>query len=301
MKYLLCAIAGLVIGIATTWAVMNSQMHEQLHLARSEADQRLAAAQKQLTAKTEENAVFKKLNGELSEHAQALQKKAEQQPAAPQPAAAPAKEENPFAAFFSKDKMKAMMRTQLDMKLAALKTRLNLTDYQFNELNAAAQRDADGSFGPDSRPHAHDGQGLEATLGKILNPQQQQEYTKIKAEDQRNASEMVANSELMQLQAATPSLSEAQKDQAFQVFSQEAQRMMSPESGKTKPVAANAAGNSPDQNVQTMLEDLAQRKKEGLRSILTPEQFDAYSKQMDMQTEMAKKMMEAFKPKAPGK
>lgn len=199
--------------------------------------------------------------------------------------------------------MKSATRKQLDGKLAALKTRLKLTDSQVSELNAAIQRDVDSSakhnpFQPGGQPVSPDAAassepGFEETLSKTLTPEQQQEYKTYQAEEKSSQIEMMANMELMQLQT-TVSLSEEQKDKAFQAFSQEAQRTSDPQSYQT--------GGTIDTN--TIIDQQMQRKKEALRGILTPEQFAIYEKQLAAQQEMTKKMLQNFKlpmPSTPAK
>lgn len=188
--------------------------------------------------------------------------------------------------------MKTATRNHLDAKLANLKTRLKLTDSQIGELNAAIQREVDTSAKTsfDGQPVITNavgstGPGFEETLKKTLTPEQQQEYKSYQAEEKSNQIEMVANAELMQLQMAV-SLSEEQKDKAFQAFSQEAQRMTDPRSYQ--------AGGTMDPSA--LIDQQMQHKKEALRGILTPEQFSIYEKQLAAQQEMAKKILQNFKP-----
>ena len=96
-------------------------------------------------------------------------------------------------------------------------------------------------------------------------------------DDKKSAAETGANMELSQIQS-TLQLSEDQKDKVFNVlYGQYAQQ-------------AGVDGATPSGN-PTDIEGQMEAKKAALQSVLTPDQFDTYSKFVDSQKKMINAMM----------
>jgi len=168
-----------------------------------------------------------------------------------------------------------VMKQQMDMKMAGLKSRLNLSPDQEKAVQALldkqaqvaqdlAQKMMDGASPDDLKQAAKDQSGdalnLDKQLQGILTPDQQAEYKNMQADDSKNQAETMANLQLSSIQG-TLQLSDDQKDKVFNALL------------KAGP------GSSDD------------AKKAALQPILTPEQFDAYSKQLATQAEMVQSFM----------
>jgi len=166
-----------------------------------------------------------------------------------------------------------VMKQQMDMKMASLKSRLNLSPDQEKAIQAVldkqgelaqsmAQKMMDGASQDDLKKAAKD-QGLDDSLNLdkqlqgILTPDQLATYGQMQADDKKNQAETMANLQLSSIQS-TLQLSDDQKDKVFNALLQA------------------GPGSSDD------------AKKAALQPLLTPAQFDAYSKQLDTQAEMVK-------------
>lgn len=157
-------------------------------------------------------------------------------------------------------------KQQMELQLAPLKLRLQLTDMQTAQVRQLMEaqselmaRVMEGKATPDERQRLHSqGDPLRSGLQTILTPQQLAEYDQYKLEQRQSQAQMMANMELNSLQQ-TLQLSTEQQDKVFQILYQEAdQRMTTP-------------GQATD--VDT--------KKAAMRQILSPEQFDVYEKYLD--------------------
>ncbi len=166
----------------------------------------------------------------------------------------------------------SVMKSQMDMKLAALKSRLNLTpdqekaiqdvmDKQAQLAQSMAGKMMDGGMSQDEmkamKSQAGDGLDLDKQLQNILTPDQQAEYKNMQADDKKNQAETMANMELSSIQGSLQ-LSDGQKDKVFNALLQ------------------TGPGGS------------AEAKKAALQPLLTPAQFDTYSKFLDSQSAMVK-------------
>jgi hypothetical protein len=168
--------------------------------------------------------------------------------------------------------MTSVMKSQMDMKMAALKARLNLSPDQEKAIQAIMDKQAqlaesmaekvmNGASPDEMKKAAHD-QGvdkdalnLDKQLQNILSPDQQAEYANMQADDKKNQIETMTNLELSSIQG-TVQLSDDQKDKVFTALMQ------------TGPGATDDA------------------KKAALQPLLTPAQFDAYSKYLDSRSQM---------------
>jgi hypothetical protein len=165
----------------------------------------------------------------------------------------------------------AMIRGQVNEKLAALRTRLSLTPEQETKIAKALPYGQAKTKIIDNdtkviRASSEDKKKMEDTIRAALTAAQQREYDSFRAEEKANAVEAVANRELSRLQSMT-TLSPEQKDQAFAAFSEIASR----ESMQDLPEPGSDPGVMKDA-LKTRWAD----RQEALGAILTPEQMAIY-------------------------
>ncbi len=229
-------------------------------------------------------------------------KAASAEPAQPKTAAA-----SPFAALFGgggsdtnrtaamSQMMKAAMQQQVDMRVSALKLRLGLTPEQEQSVRALF----DKQFGMGAEVASKMFQGklpkeemkkmsvnpvdVEGEMKNLLTPEQYAEYEQYQNEERHNQAEMMANVQLGQLQGMLQ-LSEDQKDKVFDIIYQQGGQQFDPALHKQ----TNAA------NWQEVWGQQKEKKKESLRSVLTPEQMQIYEQHLESQRQMIK----AFLPGA---
>lgn len=254
----------------------------------------------------EELAALRRENAELKEQLQAYQAAAPT-PAPPATPTAPVDENpaSPFAAFFGDgsdtNRAKAverMMRTvveqQVEMKVSALKLRLKLTDEQeqavralFNEQMGQGvelgTKMLQGKLSKEDMAKASEKPAdFRSELKELLTPEQWTAYEAYEVEERKNQAQMMANAELMQMQQMLQ-LTDAQQDEVFRVLYDVSEQRLT-----EAPQAGHAS--SPGQALQQM----NAAKKEALRKVLTPEQFQSYEKFLKSQEDMIKSMMPAF-------
>jgi hypothetical protein len=165
----------------------------------------------------------------------------------------------------------ALIRGQVNEKLATLRKRLSLTPEQEPKIaEALAYGQAKTKIIDNDkkviRPSADDKKKMEDAISASLTAGQQKEYQSFRAEEKANAVEAVANRELSRLQSMT-TLSPEQKDQAFAAFSEIASR----ESMEDLPEPGSDPGVMKD-----ALETRWADRQEALGAILTPEQMAIY-------------------------
>jgi RNA polymerase sigma factor (sigma-70 family) len=165
----------------------------------------------------------------------------------------------------------ALIRGQVNEKLAALRTRLSLTSEQEPKIaKALAYGQAKTKIIDNDtkviRASAEDKKRMEDAISASLTAGQQREYESFRAEEKANAVEAVANRELSRLQSMT-TLSPEQKDQAFAAFSE----IASKESMEDLPEPGSDPGVMKD-----ALETRWTARQEALGAILTPEQMAIY-------------------------
>ncbi|MDB6069638.1 MAG: hypothetical protein JWL81_809 [Verrucomicrobiales bacterium] len=218
-----------------------------------------------------------------------------------------ATEEDPAAAAAEKERlarearfkeMRALDRTQrADAKILALKTKLNLTPEQEKLIRdamakASGDRDALREAGdarrrangdkPDSEEvrkaemakFAATEAAQEAAITAAMSPEQLTAYEDYKTEQKANQVEARANQQLNELQNKL-ALTAEQKDAAFQFYAQQEQSGFDP--GQIM-----AQGG----DVQKAFEERQKATLEGMQSILTPEQYELYSKQEEERATM---------------
>lgn len=186
--------------------------------------------------------------------------------------------------------MKAAIEQQMDAKLAGMKTRLNLTPEQETAIRdimakqmekglAAAQKMFGGEMSKEEMEKmGKNSKSEEESIKELLTPEQKAAYSEYEQEEKLRMTRLVANSELMQMQAALQ-LDEAQQDKVFEVLTE---RTMSQfDRQKDNPAAAMDFRAQFDKKLELM------------KSVLTPDQFERYKKMQEQQL----KMIEAFMPK----
>jgi len=188
---------------------------------------------------------------------------------------------------------KAVIKQQMDMKMAALKSRLQLTDDQTAAIQALMDKQAQiaqdmtekmfsGKMSKDDLTKTMQNRGnpeadMDQQLQTILTPDQYTQYQTYQNDEKKSAAESAANAEIMQIQSSL-NLSEDQKDKVFTAIYQQYAQQMGVDGAK--PTAA-----STDINAQM------DAKKAAMQSVLTPEQFDTYSKFVDSQKDMVNALM----------
>lgn len=184
---------------------------------------------------------------------------------------------NPPAAAGMSKMIKAVVQQQMDMKMAALKSRLKLTDDQaqaiqdlMDKQSQAAQDMADkmmsGKMSRDDMQKAmKDGGGgmspddMNQQMQGILSPDQYTAYQGMQNDDKKTAAETQANVEMSQIQSSLQ-LTDDQKDKVFTaLYGQYAQQ-------------AGVDGAKPSGN-PTDIEGQMDAKKAALQSVLTSDQF----------------------------
>ncbi len=187
--------------------------------------------------------------------------------------------------------MTSMMKQQTDVKMAVLKTRLNLTEAQAHRIREllAAQFTQAGELtgkmlrGEMSQDEAakltQERQDPEAGIKNLLTPEQQAAYEEYKTEERQNQARLVANSELFQIQSLLQ-LTPEQQDQTFTALFAHSEQKLSPQQPGATPV-----------DWQNQWKAEFETKKALLKPILTEDQYTTYVKHLDSQKEMVEAMM----------
>jgi hypothetical protein len=182
------------------------------------------------------------------------------------------------------------VRQQAEMKMAALKSRLRLTDEQAAAVRELLMKQADQQAEMASRMFegkltAEDMKSrptldFEGQLKQVLSAEQWTGYQEYKTEERRQQIQMASQSEMMQLSPLLQ-LSAEQQQQVSGILQQQYQQMIAPQADATMPTPGNF------QRMDQMLD----AKKEALRAVLTPEQMQSYEKFVESQREMIKSMI----------
>jgi len=188
------------------------------------------------------------------------------------------------------DMTKAVIKQQMDMRLAALTSRLKLTPEQESAMRDILDKQAEiaqsmsekmlsGKMSKDELQQAIKDQGGNGDMDKqiqdMLSPEQAAAYQSYQTDEKKTAAETQANMELMQIQS-TLNLTEAQKDKVFNVIYQQSAQQMGLDG--SKPASLD-------------IEAQMEAKKAAMQSVLTPEQFDNYVKFVDGQKKMINAML----------
>lgn len=218
--------------------------------------------------------------------------------ATPEDPAAAAAEKERLAREARFKEMRTLDRTQrADAKILALKTKLNLTPEQeklIRDAMAKASGDRDAlREAVDARRRANGDKpesdevrkaemakfaateaAQEAAITAAMTPEQLTAYEDYKTEQKANQVEARANQQLNDLQNKL-ALTAEQKDAAFQFYAQQEQTGFDP--GQIM---------SQGGDVQQAFEERQKATLEGMQSILTPEQYELYSKQEEERSAM---------------
>ena len=172
---------------------------------------------------------------------------------------------------------------KIDERLAALKSRLNLTSEQEAKVRALLENSPEMGLGglpffasnvsPDGKGGAisiggavavgdknSSGGNFDEQLAALLSPEQQDEFAAFQQDQRENRVEIATNREMAQLQQQL-TLTPEQKDQAFQALGDIARKEAENSQKGFDPAAMDAA---------------KQARIDALRPILTPEQMKAY-------------------------
>ncbi len=282
MKKLFIFVAGAIFG-AAFYAGGQSMLFKPATPYASADTKAIAAAKDVLAHEQERKAALDKREMELKLEAANLDV-AKNAPAASGSANAANGGKNPAAAMA--DMAKVAMKQQMDMKVTALKSRLKLGDDQVaaiqDIMDKQSQLQADmmdkmfsGKMSKDELQKAMKDQGgtpadLDKQMQSILTPDQYASYQTYQNDEKKSAAEAGANAELMQIQSSLQ-LTDDQKDKVFNAIYQQYSQQM----GVDGATASTAS-----------IDDQMEAKKAALQSVLTPEQFDGYSKFVDSQKQM---------------
>ncbi len=305
MKPVITFIAGLAIGAGCLLPYALKAPSAQT-LAASQAESAASAA-----ALTQLKTEVKSLNDKLAAaktDADDLRGKlavattAAAAPASPAAAPAPAPEEDQSKKFQDAIAKAAsgQMKSMFANKIAALKDRLKLTPEQaakveesFKKQEALAAEAMKGMFGgkdgakPDFAAMMKMQKGelpADLNIESLLDDTQKAEMKKMTEEEKANRIEMVANAELVQLQASS-NLTSEQKDQVFSVLSNLA----------TQDENIDPASFTGDNVMETYMEKRYQSRLDALKPILNETQFKAYESSIQTQKDMMKTFMPGAK------
>jgi hypothetical protein len=219
------------------------------------------------------------------------------------PAATPSEQENMLpqglAALFGgggtnafsqvmAEAMKSAIQDEVEGKMAGLKAKLNLTPEQETAIQAILGKEM--SKGMEVLEKLTKGELSEAEMEKLtkdfesserdqiaalLTPEQKKAYEEYEKEEKARTARLTANSELEEMQSRLQ-LTDEQQDRVFAVLYNFAQSESDGDNGSID-----------DHRKQ------ADKKKEALRGVLTPDQLERYGKYQEQQI----KLIEAFMPK----
>ena len=216
--------------------------------------------------------------------------------AKPEPPAARAGGQPATSRMAGMGKMMAVaVRQQAEMKLAALKSRLHLTDEQAAAVQELLKKQSDQSV--EMATKMFDGKltqedmsarpklDFDGQLKQMLNPEQWTGYQQYKTEEQQRQVQLASQAEMMQLSPMLQ-LSAQQQEQVHTLLQQQYQQMMSQQPDTSLP--------TPD-SIQRV-EQMFNAKKDALRAVLTPEQMQSYEKFVESQREMIRSMLPQSQP-----
>jgi hypothetical protein len=190
--------------------------------------------------------------------------------------------------------MKAAVEQQTVGKLVRLKPRLNLTPEQEEGVRAILMRQAEHISGmaekmlsgklsrEEMTSMGKDAVVPESEIKALLTPEQLTAYAEFKQEENVGNARLVANAELLQMQAAV-GLTQDQQDKVYNALYDFTMDSLNGKIGDTPPRSDDPAAAM---NWQF------DRKVKALEPVLTPEQLEAYRKIQDSQ----RKMIEGFLP-----
>ena len=182
------------------------------------------------------------------------------------------------------------VRQQAEMKLAALKSRLHLTDEQAAAVEELLKKQTDHQMEMaskmfDGKLTAEDMKSaskldFDGQLKPLLSADQWTGYQQFKTQEQQQQVQMASQGEMMQISPMLQ-LSDQQREQVSGILQQQYQQIIAKQSD---------AGSSGLGGLQ-MMDQMLDSKKEALRSVLTPDQMQSYEKFVESQREMIKSMI----------
>jgi hypothetical protein len=189
--------------------------------------------------------------------------------------------------------MSAAVKQQTEMKMAALKSRLTLTDDEEQAIRDILDKEAD--YAAEMGQKMMSGQLSQADIKKamadqknrqaavdqqiqnVLTPAQYIAYQNSQNDDKKNQAQMQANAEMAQIQSSLQ-LSDDQKNQVFTaLYSGYAQQ-------------AGVDGATPAYDPMD-IDGQFNAKEAAMQAVLTPEQFAIYTKFVDSQKQMYKAIL----------
>ena len=187
--------------------------------------------------------------------------------------------------------VKAAIEQQLEAKIAGMMAKLNLTPDQEKAVRAIMEKQMSSGIESPQKMFKGElsadevekmGKGTkseEAQIKELLTPEQVAAYDVYQTEEKTRMARLMANSEMMQMQASLQ-LTEEQQDKAFAVLAEQTL-------GQLNVYDGNPAGAGDFWKRQF------EKKAEALQGVLTPEQLERYRKFQEQQM----KMYEALMPK----
>lgn len=184
------------------------------------------------------------------------------------------------------------VKQQAELKLAALKSRLHLTDEQAAAVQALLYKQAEQQAEMASK--MYDGKltaedmssgaklNFDDQLKQIFTPEQWTGYQQYKTDEQRQQVQLATQAELMQLSPVLQ-LSAQQQEQVTSILQQQYQHYIGQQGASSVPASSN-------------WEQMLDAKKEALRAVLTAEQQQSYEKFIESQREMIKSLMPQSQP-----
>jgi hypothetical protein len=185
------------------------------------------------------------------------------------------------------------VKQQTDLKMAALKSRLNLTDdeeqairdildKQAGHASDMGQKMLAGQLSPADLKKAVADQKAQQTavdqqMQNILTPAQYIDYQNSQNDDKKNAAQTQANAEMAQIQSSLQ-LTDDQKNQVFTALY----------SGYAQQAGVDGAKPAYD---DLDVDGQMNAKEAAMQAVLTPEQFATYSKFVDSQKQMYKAIL----------
>lgn len=194
--------------------------------------------------------------------------------------------------------MKAAMQQRIDSRVAGLKVKANLNADQEKAVRNIMEKELgsqqelamkalsgklntnDTAVVESARFNARD------EIRKVLTADQWTGFEQFEKEERSNMARLVANSELLQMQQVIP-LSQEKQDLVFSALVKQSEAQLG---GGNDP-----AGQARAANWQQQFE----AKKDAMRAILSPEEFQAYEKHLDSQQAMIKSFLPNMNQAAP--
>jgi hypothetical protein len=178
------------------------------------------------------------------------------------------------------------IRQRAEMQLAAMKSRLHLTDEQAEAVRALLGKQTDLKIEFTSR--MYDGKltqeyinsvpefDFDGQLKQILTPDQLAGYQQYTTEAQAQKTQMAVQNELTQVSPLLQ-LSAQQQEQVSGILQQQYQQYIAQQDASTAPISGR-------------WDQMLVAKQEALSTVLTPEQQQTYNKFVESQREMVKSM-----------